>query len=435
MVKILISSTCEDLHEERNTIASELRDMGYDVILSEADNILFAPYEHTHSNCIKAVDDVQIVIFLVGYRFGGTAVPSTLKMVDLSSLEKDVDFFKANKSISITQCEVLTAINHNIPVYTFIKRSANVRHEDYEKAKKSGAPLDFLLHHFRDLDEAQYIFEFYNYVRKRKKGNYRQEFDNGIDVANAMKNQLMLWFSKLISERKKSPLLVSDKTEVLPAQVVTHRSTAREKIFSKLYQNLQEGVTVRIMGTGATNFLKNEDQMHAILQDGNNVEILLINNQIIKKNWHCTSDDFVREARETLLQGQETVVNEQFKVFCPLADLNFLIDTKHFNKYHSREDYDKNIEESITLIKRYQEQYIGQPNFGTIIAKHFRSFVPLSITAIHRNEGNDNDLVAEFVLPFSANRIIFHSSHDDNPSVYKLFMDFFESTWKNSVVI
>jgi hypothetical protein len=431
MFKILISSTCNDFKEERRNIAGSLRSFGYDVVLSEEDDILFDPSIHTHSNCVEAVKAFDLVIFLVGKRFGGKVVTGALEENGLKKLENsNVDFFKSNKNISVTQAEILTALRHNIPIYTFIRNNVYNNHELYEKNKKNGFSESFNFPEFRNLEEAKYIFEFYNFIRKERVGNFCKPFEYSDEIVTIMKKQLSMLFSKLIRERRSEVLDLEDKLEILPAAIVGHRDRKREKIFERLFLNVNDGDTIRIMGTGVTNFLKDEDRIYSLLKDGNNIEILLINNKIVKSNWSCTSDEFVARLATSVpgIQIQDSIPKE-LKVFCPLPDLNFLIDTKHFNKYHSREDYNKNIESSVELIRKHQSKYGSEKNFGKIEAKHFKSFVPLSITSIHQEFTSKKQLIAEFILPFTTNRIIFHSDNDENPRVFELFMEFFTSTW------
>jgi Domain of unknown function (DUF4062) len=434
MLNILISSTCNDLKEERHYIKRDLSALGYNVNISEQDDILFDPNDPTHISCIDAVKENDIVIFLIGTRFGGKAVSDAVGQVGLELLENSkVDFFKTNNKISITHCEILSALKNKVPIYTFIRSEVSTNHHLYETNKKNGFPANFNFPNFKGLEEAKYIFEFYNFIRKDRPGNYCKSFEISEDIVKIMKFQLMEYFTKLFRNAKQSKL-PKQSQNVINADVVGHDSNDRQNYFDKFYPNIDSGDTLRVMGTGVTSFLSRKDRIRGLLKGGTHIQLLLINNQIIKGDFQCSSDNFLKKIKVSLQDSQVYLANES-KVHCPLFETKFLIDTKHFNKYHNREkekDYHKKIQDSIKLIQEYQDEFEMENYLGKITAKHFNSFVPLSITAIYNDKVNDNELIAEFILPFSENRIIFNSTKEDNPKVYKIFMDFFTSTWDNS---
>jgi hypothetical protein len=429
MLKILICSTCYDFKDERNNIKKDLKAVGYEVNISEQDDILFDPYTATHQSCIEAVKGCDLVIFLIGNRYGGKAIKDVVDEVGLNLRENsEVDL---NNNISITQAEILTAIKQKIPVYTFIRADVEKYHLLYEKNKKK-FPEKLKIPGFENIEQAKYVFEFYNYIRKDRLGNFRKVFEYSDEIVNTMKSQLMEYFAKLF--RKEKSIRVSK--DLMSANVVGHESLEREDFFDGFYQKVKEGDIVRIMGTGVTNFLSRKERIKGLLQKGNNIELLLINNQIIKSNFQCSSNDFLKKIIRSL-KDSKTYLPSELKVYCDLNNTKFLIDTKHFNKYHRREkepNYHKKIQESILTVLQYKKEFKAENFKGKIVPRLFNSFVPLSITAFFNKHGKDNNLIAEFILPFSEKRIIFNSTNE-NPKVYNIFMDFFTSTWKNSIKI
>lgn len=437
MLNILISSTCVDLKEERNNIYTSLKAIGHNVVLSEMDHILYDPREHTHTNCIRAVLDCDIVIFLIGNRFGGTAVQDALDCVELEQLESsNIDFFKdkAHHKISITQCEILTAIKNNIPIYTFIKNEVYANHKFYEDNKGKNFINEIAFSSFRNNTEVKYIFEFYNFVRKQRQSNYCKHFDRSDEIVSVMKGQLSMLLARLIKETK-SEILAPNNNMILSATVVGHLSTERQKIFDRLYHNVDKGDTIKILGTGVTNFLGNEERIHGYLKDGNKIEVLMVNNNIIKDDLHCTSDVFINNINYFAKTNTVELIDKDLKVHCYLANTNFLIDKNHFNNYHKRANYNDNVAQSVALIKKYRQDDISEKFKGSLLAKHFCSFTPLSITAILKNDKKKNDLLAEFIIPFTEKRIIIHSTYNENHTVFDLFMDFFDSTWTKAIDI
>lgn len=431
MLKILICSTCNDFKEERNHIKKELNKVGYKVSISEQDDILFDPRLHTHKSCVKAVKKNDLVIFLIGNRYGGEAIEGVVDEEGLKLLENSPDnFYKLNKKVSITQGEILTAIKQKIPVYTFIRADVEKYHLLYENNKKTGFHEEFIFPGFKNIEHAKYVFEFYNYIRKREPGNFRKVFEYSNEIVNTMISQLMEYFAELFREAKSNRV----SKDLISANVVSHDSNARQNYFDKFYLNVDVGDIVRVMGTGVTNFLSRKERIEGLLKDGITIELLLINDKIIKSNFQCSSDDFIKKIIP-YLKDLKAYLPSEFKVHCSLNNTKFLIDTKHFNKYHKREgdtDYHQKIQESILTVQKYRKEFEAKKFKGKIVPRLFNSFVPLSITAIFNENVNDNDLIAEFILPFSESRIIFNSTKEENPKVYKLFMDFFTSTWFNS---
>lgn len=437
MLKIFISSTCNDFREERRNIKKCLNTLGYDVKISEQNDILFNPNDPTHISCIKAVEDCDLVIFLIGSRLGGNAIKGAADQAGLEFLENsNIEFFNSNKKISVTQCEILAALKNRIPIYTFIRNEVSIHHHIYEKNKKSGFRRGFSFPNTKNIDEAKYIFEFYNFIRKNRPGNFCRSFEYSEEIVETMKSQLLLYFTKLF-QKEKELLNPKSNQNLINADVVGHDSNERQNYFDKFYPNINKGDTLRVMGTGVTSFLGRKERIKGLLKAGSHIQLLLINNHIIKGDFQCSSDNFIQNLN-VVLEEKKVLNPTEMKVHCPLYNTKFLIDTKHFNKYHNREkekDYHKKIQDSIELIQDYQKEFEKENYIGTITAKHFNSFVPLSITAIFNDKINDNELIAEFILPFSESRIIFNSTKEDNPKVYKIFMDFFTSTWSNSIDI
>src|SRR6185312_14581871 len=86
--KVFVSSTCYDLGMAREQLRSFLVKLGYEPILSEYSDILYDPRTHTHTSCIKEVPNADMVVLLIGSRFGGKAVPEALGTIDMENLVK-----------------------------------------------------------------------------------------------------------------------------------------------------------------------------------------------------------------------------------------------------------------------------------------------------------------------------------------------------------
>jgi len=80
-LKFFISSTCYDLVEERNQIRNLIKGLGHEPVLSDHNEILYDYDEHTHLSCVREISNVDIVVLIIGSRFGGKAIDETKKLI------------------------------------------------------------------------------------------------------------------------------------------------------------------------------------------------------------------------------------------------------------------------------------------------------------------------------------------------------------------
>ncbi|ONN48976.1 hypothetical protein AC057_18665 [Acinetobacter genomosp. 33YU] len=89
-LKMFVSSTCYDLAEERNQLRQFISDLGHEPILSEYNEILYDFNEHTHVSCVREISNADMVILVIGTRFGGVAIDETKKIIDLAILQEKI---------------------------------------------------------------------------------------------------------------------------------------------------------------------------------------------------------------------------------------------------------------------------------------------------------------------------------------------------------
>lgn len=109
----------------RSQLRIFIQTLGYEPIMSDYEEVLYDPREHTHTSCVDEVGNCDILVLIIGSRLGGKALTETLKKIDFEKLKKDnkrVEQLKQSGNLSITQLEVLKAIENGIPVYTFIEK-------------------------------------------------------------------------------------------------------------------------------------------------------------------------------------------------------------------------------------------------------------------------------------------------------------------------
>lgn len=227
-LKIFISSTCYDLIEERSQVRNLLLNLGHDPILSDHNDVYYDNYEHTHVSCIRQVSNADMVILLIGSRYGGVAIDDALKEVNLDliqerlntkiklkelvdemkkrsqeSLEaynKDNTQKKIRYGFSITHFEILRAIQEDIPIYVFVKDKVWNFNElyTYNKDKIEDLTIPSI-----DKSHSKYLFEFIEILKNRKLGNSIQPYSNFLDIESALKKQFAEKLKTLMDERKK----------------------------------------------------------------------------------------------------------------------------------------------------------------------------------------------------------------------------------------
>lgn len=98
-LNVFISSTCNDLYNDRLVLKNGIENIGHNVILSESFSFPIEPTKNTIDNCIDIVrNEADILILLIKDNYG-YIVPKTGR--------------------SVTHMELQTAQDKGIPIYTF----------------------------------------------------------------------------------------------------------------------------------------------------------------------------------------------------------------------------------------------------------------------------------------------------------------------------
>lgn len=258
-LRVFVSSTCYDLSAIRSQIRSFIYSMGYEPIMSDYNDILYDPRIHTHTSCIEEVNTCDLIILIVGSRFGGKAIPEALSKIDFDNIfekSKSVESLKKKDNISVTQLEILKAVELDIPIFTFIDNRLWNDHELYEKNK--GKVLNLMnedgksdtinskdlikLIDFPSIDKpetAEFIFEFINFLRHRTKGNSINQFIKFEDIELTLKKQWSGLFQRLLNENRVKQLeakridSLSNQFEDLKTAILTSISNTNERDVAK----------------------------------------------------------------------------------------------------------------------------------------------------------------------------------------------------------
>ena len=205
-LKIFVSSTCYDLSIIRSQLKSFIENMGYEAVLSEYNDIFYDPQDHTHESCVKEVTNADLVILIIGSRFGGTAIPNLQSLIDFKSLSASslkTKLLEYKERLSVTQHEVFKAIEADIPVYCFVDENVWHDHRVYERNKENEDVIKNMKFPSIDKNEtAPFIFEFINFMRARTHNNALFSFGKLEDIEGCLLKQWSNLFQNLLSQSK-----------------------------------------------------------------------------------------------------------------------------------------------------------------------------------------------------------------------------------------
>ena len=204
-LRVFVSSTCYDLTILRNQLRAFIEDQGHEPVMSDYNDILYDPRQHTHTSCIDEIMGCDAVIVIIGSRYGGTSIPEALEKVDLEGLEKvsaSIETLKQRANISITQLEVLKAVEQAIPVFAFVEDRVWHDHATYEKNKSKKIIEEIEFSSIDKPKSARYIFEFLNFLRHRSNNNGIVPFARYSDLEESLKQQWSGLLKKLLLEQR-----------------------------------------------------------------------------------------------------------------------------------------------------------------------------------------------------------------------------------------
>jgi hypothetical protein len=195
-LKVFVSSTAYDLGVLRSSLRSFIENLGFEPILSEYSDVLFDPREHTHTSCIAEVRNCDMVLLVVGSRFGGEIIPNAI-----GTLGQQVDDILSTSSghrFSITQAECLTAFDKGIPVFTFV--DSGVLHDYRVYTLNSNIKITYPS--IAQPETAEYIFEFISFLQNRSYGNAVISFSRIEEIIDHLKKQWPALFQRLLRDNR-----------------------------------------------------------------------------------------------------------------------------------------------------------------------------------------------------------------------------------------
>lgn len=177
--RIFISSTFYDLRQIRSELDKFIMNLGYEPIRNEEGDIPYGKEEELQKYCYREIENVDILISIIGNRYGSPAVTD----------DKE-------KEYSVTQREIKTAYERNKQVYIFIDKNVLTEYETYLLNKKS---KDIT---YKYVDNKN-IYKFIEEVKSWSHNNNIKDFETADDITKYLKEQFAGLFKQYMDDRSK----------------------------------------------------------------------------------------------------------------------------------------------------------------------------------------------------------------------------------------
>jgi len=173
--------------------------------MSEYSDILFDHRLHTHTSCIKEIANADMVILLIGSRFGGTATPealSELQVEEIAKASNKSELVREKDRLSITQVEIMKAVESDVPMFAFVDSKVFSDHHLYQKNKDKAFADEIIYPSIEKPETAKYIFEFINFITHRFANNAITPYSSFSDIEDHLIKQWSMTFQRMLREER-----------------------------------------------------------------------------------------------------------------------------------------------------------------------------------------------------------------------------------------
>lgn len=283
-LRVFLSSTCYDLGDVRDQLESLCKIHGYESIANETSDILFDPRIHTHTSCVREVENADMVVIIVGGRLGGTAVPQAIALLEDG---ESLDLEKLEQC-SISQLEVYRAIELGIPVYPFVKENVwEGRHIFRANQNSEETPRDILIPGIEKQEAAEVIFSFIDFLRLRNRNNAIVPFKKFSEISFHLQKQWSAYFQRLLDEQRSQHRAArqldnegfsyGDHIQVACSNLGIERITTRGSVDTQyLRPLLRKAHSIKIMFVSAETFMTaHYGDLKECISKGGSVKLLI----------------------------------------------------------------------------------------------------------------------------------------------------------------
>lgn len=175
--RVFISSTFYDLRQVREDIERFIKGLGYEPVRHETGRIPYSKDATLESSAYREIDLCDIVVTLVGGRFGADS--------------------RDQPGYSITQSEIRRALERGIAVFIFVERSVLAEYSTYQLNKDS---KDIK---YRFVDDVR-VYEFLEFLHALPKNNPIASFEIVTDITNYLTEQWAGLFQRFLQQQQRA---------------------------------------------------------------------------------------------------------------------------------------------------------------------------------------------------------------------------------------
>jgi len=180
--RIFISSTFYDLSQTRIDLDQFIESLGYESVRNEEGDIPYGKDEELQNYCYKEINNIDILVSIIGSRYGSPAV------------KEDKD---KGKNYSVTQKEIQKAIELNKQVFIFIDKRVYTEYETYLLNKGNENVR------YKYVDNVN-IYKFIEEIQGLTHNNNIKAFESAQEITHYLREQFAGLFKQFIREREKN---------------------------------------------------------------------------------------------------------------------------------------------------------------------------------------------------------------------------------------
>lgn len=249
--RIFISSTYYDLRNIRSDLERYIKERNYDPILNEKGHIPYSNRERLEEYCYKEIENCDILISIIGGRFGSTAFDGG--------------------GYSISQKELRTALDKGKQVYIFIEKAVLHEYRTYDQNKDNLEIINAMK--FSAVDNVN-IYKFLEEVFSLPINNQYTGFETSNDIIQYLQEQWSSLFQSLLNDaaKQKDVKLIEELKDTAKTlkQLVTYLANEKEKgseaINEILFANHPVFNAVKnAIGTNIRLYFTNEEELSTLM--------------------------------------------------------------------------------------------------------------------------------------------------------------------------
>ena len=184
--RIFISSTFYDLRQIRLELDKFIENLGYEPVRNEEGDIPYGKDEKLEAYCYKEIGNIDILISIIGGRYGS---PSSIR---------------EQKSYSVSQMELKTALKEDKQVFIFIDKNVFTEYETYILNKDREIVYKYA-------DNVN-IYKFIEEIKSLPHNNNIKGFETAEDITRYLREQFAGLFKQFLVDNKriKEALVLKD---------------------------------------------------------------------------------------------------------------------------------------------------------------------------------------------------------------------------------